>query len=81
VTETVDEAPSACPSCPNCQSQYSYQVGDLKVCTECAHEWAVETFDAVAATDEPEQATSVIDDLRSKGSTLVGKLPTVVKKG
>ena len=58
MTETVDEAPSACPSCPNCKSEYSYQVGDLKVCTECAYEWAVDG-------NATQEAEIVVDAYRS----------------
>ena len=93
MTDTVDEAPSACPSCPNCKSEYSYQVGDLKVCTECAHEWTVETTgaadmlpadgDGAAAGAEAGSIdpAAVIRDLKEKGSSLVGKVkvPTVKK--
>ena len=39
MTEAVDVA---CPHCPSCESQYSYLVGELKVCTECGHEWTPE---------------------------------------
>ena len=27
------------PPCPQCSSQYSYEMGELLVCPECAHEW------------------------------------------
>jgi len=27
------------PPCPNCSSAYAYEMGDLLVCPECAHEW------------------------------------------
>lgn len=36
--------------CPTCGSEYTYPMGDLMVCPECAHEWSPsETADAVAA--------------------------------
>ncbi|MEI7541512.1 MAG: alkylphosphonate utilization protein, partial [Actinomycetes bacterium] len=25
--------------CPECKSEYSYEMGELLVCPECAHEW------------------------------------------
>ena len=28
------------PQCPQCQSEYTYQDGDLLVCPECGHEWS-----------------------------------------
>jgi len=27
------------PNCPQCQSEYTYQDGDLLICPECSHEW------------------------------------------
>ena len=28
------------PPCPECSSEYTYELGALLVCPECAHEWA-----------------------------------------
>ncbi|WP_018353383.1 zinc ribbon domain-containing protein YjdM [Longispora albida] len=28
------------PSCPECSSEFTYEMGDLLVCPECGHEWA-----------------------------------------
>ena len=28
------------PSCPKCNSEYTYEDGSFLVCPECAHEWA-----------------------------------------
>lgn len=28
------------PPCPECSSEYVYEMGALLVCPECAHEWA-----------------------------------------
>ena len=30
---------SELPPCPECKSEYSYEMGALLVCPECAHEW------------------------------------------
>ena len=27
------------PSCPKCNSEYTYEDGAMYVCPECAHEW------------------------------------------
>ena len=27
------------PPCPKCSSEYTYEMGELLVCPECAHEW------------------------------------------
>ena len=31
--------PESLPPCPNCSSEYTYEMGALLVCPECAHEW------------------------------------------
>jgi protein PhnA len=28
------------PSCPDCSSAYTYEMGAMLVCPECGHEWA-----------------------------------------
>ncbi len=28
------------PPCPECSSAYTYEMGALLVCPECAHEWS-----------------------------------------
>jgi len=42
------------PPCPQCSSEYTYELGALLVCPECAHEWG-----AAPADEEP---GSVIKD-------------------
>ncbi|WP_072846383.1 zinc ribbon domain-containing protein YjdM [Rhodococcus tukisamuensis] len=34
------------PPCPRCSCEYTYEVGALLVCPECAHEWAAAVADA-----------------------------------
>ncbi|MFJ2619927.1 zinc ribbon domain-containing protein YjdM [Glutamicibacter sp. NPDC087344] len=43
------------PPCPQCNSEYTYQMDALLVCPECAHEWN-------AASDDAEVADAVIKD-------------------
>lgn len=60
------------PQCPECSSAYTYELGSLLVCPECAHEWAPETATAEDAVD------GVIRD--AVGNALVdGDTVTVVK--
>lgn len=41
------------PPCPVCASEYSYEMGELLVCPECAHEWSpVAEADAESAGEE-----------------------------
>jgi protein PhnA len=28
------------PVCPQCQSNYTYEDGDMYICPECSHEWS-----------------------------------------
>ncbi|MHA7221617.1 zinc ribbon domain-containing protein YjdM [Arthrobacter sp. RHLT1-20] len=79
------------PPCPECSSEYTYEMGALLVCPECAHEWS-----AAAAEDSEEQeakqikdavgniladgdTVTVIKDLKIKGSSTVIKVGTKVR--
>ncbi|MET7768816.1 zinc ribbon domain-containing protein YjdM [Nocardia sp. NPDC005366] len=71
------------PPCPACSSQYTYEMGALLVCPECAHEWepaAEETGeivikDAVGNVLADGDTVTVIKSLKVKGS------PTGIKAG
>lgn len=77
------------PACPKCQSEYTYEDGDLLICPECAHEWSVTEVaanDAVAIIKDANgnelndgDTVTVIKDLKVKGSSLVVKVGTKVK--
>ncbi|GGL90315.1 zinc ribbon domain-containing protein YjdM [Glutamicibacter protophormiae] len=43
------------PPCPNCSSEYTYQMDALLVCPECGHEWN-------AVSESEETAEAVIKD-------------------
>lgn len=47
--------PDTLPPCPNCSSEYTYELDALLVCPECAHEWN-------AQDAEPEAPETVIKD-------------------
>jgi len=80
---------SQLPPCPQCNSEYTYQDGNLYVCPECAHEWT----DAEAAGHDEVRVikdahgnvlqdgdtVTVIKDLKIKGSSAVVKVGTKVK--
>ena len=62
------------PPCPQCNSEYTYEMGALLVCPECAHEWSP----AEAEESNVEDAVAVIKD--SVGNVLAdGDTVTVVK--
>lgn len=78
------------PNCPKCQSEYTYEDGNLFVCPECAHEWTLESEEAQSETEKVYKdangnvlvdgdAVTVIKDLKVKGSSLVVKKGTKVK--
>ena len=58
------------PPCPECSSEYTYEMGALLVCPECAHEWE--------ATSAEEAAESVIKD--SVGNVLADGDTVIVTK-
>lgn len=81
---------SGYPNCPKCQSEYTYEDGNLLVCPECAYEWTLESEEE--QTEEVKvykdangnvlvdgDSVTVIKDLKVKGSSLVVKKGTKVK--
>jgi len=60
------------PPCPKCHCVYSYEMGALVVCPECAHEWSVD------ADQEEVDHLSVIRD--SSGNVLTDGDSVVVVK-
>lgn len=78
------------PTCPQCNSEYTYEDGAMYVCPECAHEWAqglaaepaeVQKLvkDAVGNILQDGDTVTVIKDLKVKGSSSVVKVGTKVK--
>ncbi len=66
---------SESPLCPECSSEYTYEMGDLQVCSMCAHEW---TAGEGAAADPADGGDAVIKD--SVGNVLAdGDTVTIVK--
>ena len=77
------------PPCPTCASPYTYEMGALLVCPECAHEWS-----PAAGQDEPTgrvikdavgnvladgDTVTVVKDLKVKGSATAIKVGTKVR--
>ena len=77
------------PNCPKCNSEYTYEDGNLFVCPECAHEWTLESQEAEEEKAVVRDANgnelndgdtiTVIKDLKVKGSSSVVKMGTKVK--
>jgi protein PhnA len=81
---------STLPNCPKCNSEYTYEDGNLLVCPECAHEWSlgVETEssedenvvkDANGNILNDGDTVILIKDLKVKGSSSDLKKGTKVK--
>ena len=74
-------------NCPKCQSEYTYEDGDLLICPECSNEWkeGEATEEVVAIKDAngnllaDGDTVTVIKDLKIKGSSSVVKVGTKVK--
>ena len=77
------------PPCPECSSEYTYEMGSLLVCPECAHEWAPASADAADESGVITDAVgnvladgdtvTVVKDLKIKGSSTVIKVGTKVR--
>lgn len=81
---------STLPTCPQCDSEYTYEDGAMYICPECAHEWpkhgAAESADDTKVVKDANgnllhdgDTITVIKDLKVKGSSLVVKVGTKVK--
>lgn len=77
------------PPCPECSSEYAYEMGALLVCPECGHEWepaaegddAGEKLikDAVGNVLADGDTVTIIKDLKVKGSSAPIKVGTKVR--
>lgn len=75
------------PGCPKCNSEYTYQDGELLICPECSHEWkegemsedTVIIKDANGNVLADGDTVTVIKDLKIKGSSSVVKVGTKAK--
>jgi len=63
------------PPCPECSSEYTYEMGALLVCPECAHEWEPASAEESAEKVADGDTVTIIKDLKVKGS------PTAIKVG
>ena len=83
----------ALPPCPKCNSELTYQDGQMYVCAECAHEWTPGSAPLPTGNDESERVVRdsngniladgdsviVIKDLPVKGASSALKAGTKVK--
>ncbi len=73
------------PNCPECKSEYTYELGSFFVCPECGYEWNETTLEAAQVKDSngnvlnDGDTITVIKDLKVKRSSSVLKRGTRVK--
>lgn len=77
------------PTCPKCDSEYTYEDRGLLICSQCAHEWTPGDTssesqerivkDANGNVLQDGDSVTVIKDLKVKGSSSVVKVGTKVK--
>lgn len=80
---------SSLPSCPKCQSEYTYEDRSMLICPECAHEWNADgqstdsagtvVKDANGNVLQDGDSITIIKDLKVKGSSSALKIGTKVK--
>ena len=78
------------PNCPKCNSEYTYEDGNILICPECAYEWTLNsenqnTDDVLVVKDSnvnilnDGDSVTIIKDLKVKGSSSALKKGTKVK--
>jgi protein PhnA len=78
------------PPCPQCNSEFTYEDGEMFICPECGYEWAMAAVleneeggkvvkDAYGNILKDGDSVTVIKDLKIKGSSSVVKVGTKVK--
>ena len=82
-----DPMTDSLPPCPECSSEFTYEVDSLFNCPECGHEWTAaggdesggEIRDSVGNLLADGDTVTVIKDLKLKGSSTVVKVGTKVR--
>lgn len=76
------------PNCPICSCEYTYEMGALLVCPECAHEWQLQeeveapervVKDSAGNVLADGDTVTIVKDLKVKGSSTSVKVGTKVK--
>jgi protein PhnA len=77
------------PNCPKCNSEYSYEDGNMFICPECTHEWSRSSDesdsdefivkDANGNILQDGDSVTIVKGLKVKGSSTPLKVGTKVK--
>jgi protein PhnA len=75
------------PNCPQCSSEYTYEMGALLVCPMCNHEWSLSMDNPVVDGVKDANGTLIVDgdsvvvikDLKVKGASSALKQGSVIK--
>ncbi len=78
------------PNCPKCNCEYTYEMGSLLVCPECAHEWQAAEDESTADVEKvikdsvgnilaDGDTVTIAKDLKVKGSSTAIKVGTKVR--
>ena len=76
------------PPCPECKSEFSYEMGELLVCPECAHEWNPNDVEVVTSRVIKDASgnilsdgddVTIVKDMKVKGSSNTLKVGTKVR--
>lgn len=80
---------SKLPNCPECNSEFTYEDGELYICPECAYEWTPDSSkeektekvfkDSNGNILNDGDTVTVIKELKVKGSSSAVKIGTKVK--
>lgn len=76
IMTTMSTETEQLPPCPQCTSEFTYEMDPLLVCPECAHEWTPQLTPA----DDTIDATGPADIFDAVGNVLIdGDTVTVIK--
>lgn len=75
------------PNCPQCSSEYTYEMGTLLVCPMCNHEWSAVAVEEAAEGVKDAHGSIIVEgdsvvvvkDLKVKGASNALKQGTVIK--
>ena len=76
------------PPCPECNSEFSYEMGELLVCPECAHEWNPNDIEVEAVRVIKDASgnvladgddVTIVKDMKVKGSSNTLKVGTKIR--